>query len=58
VGTPDRLQSELDNLVQASLLKRWQAELSEERYQEVLSDMLSRRISLWQAVDILVGGES
>lgn len=49
-----RLEAELDALLRSALVLRWRASLPEERYQEVLERLLQRRLSPWEAVDMLV----
>lgn len=51
-----RLQSELENLLQAALMKRLQETISPETYRKILSELVSRRISPYQALEILLDG--
>ena len=51
-----RLQSELDSLLQESLVNRWRGSVSETSYHQVLQDLVERQISPWQAVSILLDG--
>ena len=51
-----RLQSELETLVQVNLMSRWRANISEERYQNVLEKLVERDISPRQAAKILLNG--
>jgi LAO/AO transport system kinase len=52
-----RLQSELDLILQSTLVARWRSTISEQDYAEVLQNLVSREISPWQAVnDLLKGG--
>jgi len=44
-----RLQSELDQQIQESLLARWRENLSSSDYQSVLEELAARRISPSQA---------
>ncbi len=49
-----RLEAELDALLRSVLVSRWRASLPEERYREVLDRLVQRRLSPWEAVDLLV----
>lgn len=49
-----RLQSELEALLQSTLLSRWRASLSRERYQQTLEELATRSISPLQAVERLL----
>lgn len=51
-----RLQSMLDVLIQNTLLERWQKSISTETYREVLNNLVSRHISPYQALQILIDG--
>ena len=51
-----RLQSELDTLLQATLVARWRDTVPEEKYQDALKELVERRLSPWQAVDALIDG--
>ncbi len=51
-----RLQSELQNLLQAALIKRLEESISEESYRKLLNDLVSRQISPYQALEILLNG--
>jgi LAO/AO transport system kinase len=51
-----RLQSELDMLLQGTLVNQWRASISESRYDQVLQDVVGRKISPRQAVDFLLNG--
>lgn len=51
-----RLQAELQINLQERLIARWRAMVSEDVYQHVVDDLVARRLSPHQAVDILVGG--
>jgi LAO/AO transport system kinase len=54
-----RLQSELDSLIQATLVERWRDSLPEERYFSTLEQVVRRQVSPWQAVKYLLdGGEA
>jgi LAO/AO transport system kinase len=49
-----RLQSELDMLLQATLVARWRTTVPEQRYQKALEALVARRLSPWQAVETLI----
>jgi LAO/AO transport system kinase len=51
-----RLQSELDALLQETLVDRWRSSVSEAGYHQVLQDLVERQISPWRAVSILLDG--
>jgi LAO/AO transport system kinase len=51
-----RLQSELETLVQETLLARWRAGLPETRYQEALNALVERKISPHAAAQSLIQG--
>jgi LAO/AO transport system kinase len=51
-----RLQTELDKLLQATLVKRWQKEVSAQRYQQVVDQVVARQLSPRQAVERLLNG--
>ena len=51
-----RLQSELDIMLQESLVSRWRSRVPENEYLRVLDEVVTREISPWQAVDLLLGG--
>lgn len=51
-----RLQSELENRLQAALMKRLKEAISPETYRQLLSELVSRRISPHQALEILLDG--
>lgn len=50
----NRLQSELDLLLREALLTRWRKGMAEEQYQTVVDQLISRRISPYQAADHLI----
>ncbi|HZU87280.1 MAG TPA: methylmalonyl Co-A mutase-associated GTPase MeaB [Anaerolineaceae bacterium] len=50
----ERLQSELDLLVQAALVERWRATLPAAQYNSVLRKLNERSLSPFQALEILV----
>jgi LAO/AO transport system kinase len=49
-----RVQNELQSLVQAALVERWQAGVPEGIYQRVFDDLTARRISPARAVEMLL----
>ncbi len=51
-----RLQTELENLLHAALLKRLQETISPETYQNILNELVTRQISPHQALEILLNG--
>jgi len=51
-----RLKSELDNLLQETLVARWRLSVTETQYNHVLHRLGNREISPWQAVAQLVDG--
>lgn len=53
-----RLQSELDSLLQSTLLNRWRDTVSWERYQQTLELLAIRSISPLQAVERLIKNEN
>jgi LAO/AO transport system kinase len=52
----ERLQTELDMLIQSNLVDRWRQQVSEVRYQETLAAMVARQISPHQAAQVLMNG--
>jgi LAO/AO transport system kinase len=55
----NRLQTELDALLQQQLVDRWRQRVPEKQYQEILDTLVSRQISPHQAVKVLLdGGQS
>lgn len=50
-----RLQTQLEELLQAALLKRWRSSLPDGAYQQILSELQARRISPYQALHSLLG---
>jgi LAO/AO transport system kinase len=54
-----RLHTELTQLLQHTLVSRWQADITDVQYKRVLDRLAKRQISPWQAVDeLLNGGET
>ncbi|RCK73449.1 MAG: putative periplasmic protein kinase ArgK and related GTPases of G3E family [Anaerolineae bacterium] len=51
-----RLQTELENRLQAALLKRLQDSISIETYENLLNEIVSRQLSPYQALEILLDG--
>jgi LAO/AO transport system kinase len=54
----ERLQSELEQLVQHTLVSQWRASLSPQQYRQVLDDLVNRRISPYQALDHLLAAQA
>lgn len=52
----DRLQAELDSLLQDNLVTRWRNTVSGNNYQQVLDLILQRKLSPHQAADLLLDG--
>jgi LAO/AO transport system kinase len=52
-----RLETELDGLLQATLVSRWRNQISVQEYQRVIARLAERRISPWQAVEALLDGD-
>ena len=53
----DRLESELNDLVQSALLSRWRGSISSEKYGSVVSRLVERQINPWRALDMLINGD-
>jgi len=53
-----RLQAELTHMLQTSLMTNWRTTVTDEGYQRVVDDLVVRKISPWQAVEILLNGET
>ncbi len=51
-----RLQSELDSLLQATLVSRWRVSIPKEKYISTLEQVMQRQVSPWQAVKYLLDG--
>ena len=51
-----RLEAELEMLIQDNLVYHWRQEITDIQYQEVLAEVISRRISPHQAAKALVNG--
>jgi len=54
----DRLQNELNNLIQIKLTNQWRQRLTPEGYQNILDQLVQRRISPREAADLLINGAS
>ncbi len=52
-----RLQSEVEVLLQDSLMARWRDKVSEQKYQKMLDELLARQLSPRQAVAALLNGD-
>ena len=52
----NRLTNELEVLLKDSLRSRWEKEISPETYQKTLDDVISRKITPWKAVQVLLKG--
>jgi LAO/AO transport system kinase len=53
----ERVQNNLQNLIQATLVARWQKQVAPDHYQAVLQRLYRREISPYQAVDLLLNLE-
>ena len=51
-----RLETELDALIQDTLAERFRTSLPEEKFDQVLTEMLERKLSPWEAVKALMNG--
>jgi LAO/AO transport system kinase len=51
-----RLESELEALIQDSLTAQFRANVTQERYNEILAQVIGREISPWEATRILLNG--
>lgn len=52
----ERLQAELDMLIQNNLVYRWREHVSDTQYQETLESLIARQISPHQAAEVLMNG--
>jgi len=52
----ERLESELENLIRLTLMRRFRSTVEDDRYREIVSRLISRSISPHQAVAELLGG--
>jgi LAO/AO transport system kinase len=53
-----RIESELDLHIQETLMSRFRQDVPDERYQAILSRLIERQISPWEAVSALLNGWS
>ena len=53
-----RLQNELEGLLSSQLVATWRGQVSDERYQATLDDLLERKLSPRQAADALLNGRA
>lgn len=51
-----RLQAELDNLLSEVLISRWRSRISDSQYSQILNKVMARKMSPWQAVEVLLDG--
>jgi len=51
-----RIASELDLMLQATLVQRWRSSIPDDLYQQVLGQLVQRSLSPWQAVQVLLAG--
>lgn len=51
-----RLETELDAIIQDSLTEQFRSKLPDEEYEQVLSQMVERTLSPWEAVKVLMNG--
>jgi LAO/AO transport system kinase len=52
----ERLQTELEMLIQSNLVDRWRQQVSETQYQETLESLIARQISPHEAAQVLMNG--
>jgi LAO/AO transport system kinase len=52
-----RLGSELDALLQETLVARFHEQVPESRYEEVLERVLQRKLAPWEAIKVLLNGQ-
>jgi LAO/AO transport system kinase len=53
-----RLESELDTLLQETLVTNFRREVPESRYEDVLEQVCQRELAPWEAVKMLLNGQS
>jgi LAO/AO transport system kinase len=53
-----RLESVMQALIQETLLNRFRADISQERYEQALERVLQRQLSPWEAVKVLMNGRA
>lgn len=51
-----RMEAELDDLLQAALMSRWRGNITSEQYSRVINHLVDRRLSPWQALELLLDG--
>jgi LAO/AO transport system kinase len=51
-----RLETELEALIQDTLVSRFRANLPAEKYEQALAEVLERKLSPWEAVKALMNG--
>jgi len=51
-----RLEAELEDLLQETLVTRWRGAIQPAHYQQVLDNLVARELSPWQAVEALLDG--
>ena len=52
----ERLQAELNILIQSNLVQNWREKVSADQYSEILDALVARKISPHQAAALLVNG--
>ena len=53
-----RLESEVETLLQSSLMSRWRESVNDKKYQAMLEQLLARKLSPRQAVNALLNGDA
>ncbi len=53
-----RMETELENMIEEELVKRWRSRVAETHYKTVLQALLDRRISPYEAVEDLLKGDN
>jgi LAO/AO transport system kinase len=53
-----RLQTEMELLLHGSLIARWRQSIEDEAYNKVVNELVERRLSPHQAVQMLLNGDS
>jgi LAO/AO transport system kinase len=51
-----RLETELEALIQDTLAEQFRSNLPEEEYNRVLAQIVERKLSPWEAVNVLMNG--
>ncbi|MBK7316320.1 hypothetical protein [Candidatus Villigracilis affinis] len=54
----NRLEVELDALIQETLINRFRREVSQGQYDDALESIVQRKISPWEAVKLLMNGRT